>query len=170
MSIRFGRRRRGTSGPGVLLLVGLIFAVVGLVFAGMGVYFAQEALASEDWPTTTARITAHDIEIDTDDDGTSYTPRIRYSYTVAEQRYTGTRFGVVNESFGRMSGAQAKLDEYPIESQHTVYYNPDNPSASVLEPGMTFGTWFFPIFGGLFALIGFALFGVGVLSMIRGGP
>lgn len=159
----FGNRRsRNTSSPVATALFGLIFTLVGCAFTGIGLNSLYEGWQTESWPSTTGRITAHEIDRSTDSDGdTDYTPILRYSYTVAGQRFTGTRIAVMSQTYGTEPAAQAKLDQYPIESQHSVYYNPDDPAQSVLEPGLTFGSYVFPGVGSLFVPFG-------VLTSIRG--
>lgn len=172
MSIRLGNRRRRSqsNNPLALLLFGGIFVACGVIFSGMGLYFMWEGWQSESWPTATGRIISHEIDIDTDDEGdTDYTPRIRYSYTVDDQRYTGTRIAILGRSYNSQREAQAKLDEYPIESQPTVYYKPSAPEQSVLEPGLTFGNYIFPFIGLIFVLVGIFMAANTVVRFLRGG-
>jgi hypothetical protein len=64
----------------------------------------------------------------------TYYPRVVYSYEVAGQPYSSHRvtFGAIRPS-KQAAAAEKALERYPVGSQVTVYYNPAQPSETVLE-------------------------------------
>ncbi len=139
----------------------LIFVVVGLGIAAFGARSLIHARASSTWPHVPGEIKHSEINQSSDSDGTSYSPLVRYSYSVSGQSFTGERicFGLAKMSAGYQF-AQAYIERYRVGSAVLVYYDPTQPSSSVLEPGISkrafmpiaFGLGF-AIFGGWFALL-----------------
>jgi|GEM_PF-2245098 len=67
--------------------------------------------------------------------------RLRYIYAVESKTYTGRRY-----YFGSRNECNASLlRKYPEGSQHTVYYDPKDPSQSTLNVGIHPGLWFWVI-------------------------
>ena len=135
----------------------LIFVAVGLGIAAFGARGVIQARASSAWPQVSGEITHSEI---TDSDS-SYSPLVRYKYSVSDRAFAGERicFGL-DRMFAGYKFAQRYTQRYPVGSPVAVYYDPDQPSQSVLEPGITkrafipmaFGLGF-AIFGGWFALL-----------------
>ncbi|HEY5706791.1 MAG TPA: DUF3592 domain-containing protein [Terrimicrobiaceae bacterium] len=135
----------------------LIFVAVGLGFAAFAARGVIQARASSAWPQVSGEITHSEI---TDSDS-SYSPLVRYKYSVSDRSFAGERicFGL-DRMFAGYKFAQRYTQRYPVGSPVAVYYDPDQPSQSVLEPGITkrafipmaFGLGF-AIFGGWFALL-----------------
>ena len=117
-----------------------IFFLVGSFMVFSGIRKRRKATASLSWPKVTGNVSKTFIEesTDTDEDGittTSYTPKVTYTYQVGAQTYSSERvsFGYTT-SYGRQKKAQEKLDLYPLNSQLAVYYDPENPAESTLQP------------------------------------
>lgn len=93
---------------------------------------------------TEATIVGHDIEVTESDDNTEYTPIVTYQYEIDGQTYTNdnTYPGGFSPEKGSRSEAQEFLDEYPVESQTTIYYRPNNPRKSYLTNDGWPGLWF----------------------------
>ena len=53
---------------------------------------------------------------------------------VNDQRYTGTRISLTDYS-SNQSYAEGLAAKYPVEQRVDVYYDPANPTKSVLETG-----------------------------------
>ena len=126
----------------VMLLVG--FGIV-LVFGGVGVYALYQTnrgrrLADESrgWASTFGTIVESRLGQSTNfgQDGptVSYYPIIKYEYSIGGQPFTGEKitFGLT-ETTARSAKAEQVLDTYPVDKQVTVYYDPNNPSDTVLE-------------------------------------
>jgi hypothetical protein len=124
---------------GIFGFIFVIFAILGIVFTIIGWRGRKQAQASQGWAATQGVIEATDYQssTSTDADGdmtTSYTPTIRYRYSVVGAEYTGTRLGFgLQRSYNNPSGAQNALAKYPVGGFITVYYDPANPHESVLE-------------------------------------
>ena len=125
----------------MLLAIAVIVAIAGTFFA---IYYINKKknAAAMTWPETAGRVTVsmldHDISKDKDWDGDSvktktYTPRIHFEYTVGDTIYTGKRVAYRNLHSVIKGVVQKTLDRYPVGAAVTVYYDPQNPSDSVLE-------------------------------------
>lgn len=144
-----------------LRLIPIIFIVVSGVILFFGIRQITRATASNAWPNVTGVVTVSELgkHVGHDrDDTTTYRADISYDYVVNDRSY---RNGVVN--FGSLqtsdpSTARRVLKRYPVGLQVPVYYNPAEPQDAVLEPGLDGGSWFLPIFGSVFLLVGVGIF------------
>ena len=102
-------------------------------------------MQSENWDKGTATITSSEIEKterrSKDPQGfnqtsTSYSVRVKYSYTVEGSNYEGNTIGFGTMSHNEKSDAQEELKSYPKGKKIDVYYDPENPSDSVLKKGV----------------------------------
>ena len=66
---------------------------------------------------------------------TSYFPQITYQYSVNGSQYTNNRFSHRNFLINRKGMINGILAKYPIGSNVTVYFDPQNPSESFLQKG-----------------------------------
>ena len=139
----------------------LVFVTVGLGIAAFGARSVVQARASSTWPRVSGEITHSEVVQSSDSEGVSYSPLVRYDYAVGDQPFTSERicFGLARMSAG-LRFARTYSERYRIGSVVNVYYDPTQPSSSVLEPGiskqaflpMAFGLGF-ALFGGWFALL-----------------
>lgn len=144
-----------------LHLLPLVFVLVGGVILFFGVRQILRANASTTWPTVTGVVTVAELgkHLGHDrDDATTYSADISYDYVVNDHSYVnGTvNFGSVQTS--DPSTARRVLKRYPVGLQVPVYYNPADPQEAILEPGLDWGSWFLPIFGGIFLVVGVGIF------------
>ncbi|HLJ90231.1 MAG TPA: DUF3592 domain-containing protein [Candidatus Angelobacter sp.] len=117
-------------------VVGLLMAFIGMGVACVGISIYLKDQRAQSWPTTTGQIVYSAVFQGQDSDGnTTYTPQIQYSYQVNDHQYIGAvwRFGADNVS--RMAANQAVATYQPGKSV-TVFFNPEDPKETVLEPGM----------------------------------
>jgi hypothetical protein len=148
-------------------MIGYIIAIV--ISAVVLFKFGQDilrGLSSRGWPTTEGRITYAGIQAQrsTDEDGTrmSYGAAVQYAYNVSGQEIQGTRRTFSDVRTNSRQRAERILARYPQGASVTVYHHPDNPSLSVLEPGVG---WFSYI--GAIVVLGFFVFGIlGVMGVI----
>ncbi|MEK9201533.1 MAG: DUF3592 domain-containing protein [Patescibacteria group bacterium] len=138
----------------VLLLMGIGGAAL-TVF--LGIPMVMNALASKGWPSVDGVITVSEFTTnrDRDDGGTTYGASIAYDYTINGALYTGSnvhfgQYGTSDASYGR-----GIVNRYPIGTHVRVYYDSDNPSTSVLEPGAGWSSFMVAGIGVLFTLVGF---------------
>lgn len=125
-----------TSGCGNFVY--LIIFIAGAAWLGLTLYSMQQAKQSASWPSTTGKVDRTWVEesSSTDDEGHvdySYTPHVRYAYTVDGTQYTSERisFGAVT-SYGSDSSARSHLSQYPPGGELQVFYDPADPSKAVL--------------------------------------
>jgi hypothetical protein len=107
-----------------------LFVVVGLGFAGYGAYnwFKVKEVRTQ-WATTQGQVLSSRLTHDEDTTGTS----IRYQYTVAGRQFESDNVRAGGDfSSSDSSEAAAIVDRYPAGGTCTVYYNPADPSQSVL--------------------------------------
>jgi len=149
-------------------MIGYIIAIV--ISSVLLIKFGRDILQglnSRNWPTTEGKIIDSGVQAQQsmDDEGftsTTYGASIRYTYNVSGQEIEGARRSFTEVRTNSVRRAEAILARYPQGSSVTVYHHPDNPSLSVLEPGVG---WFSYV--GLIILLGFLGFGIlGALGLI----
>ena len=123
----------------------LSFGFGSMIFLGVGLWMINKGMQSENWDKGTATITSSDIEKtesrSKDAQGftqtsTSYSVTVKYSYTVEGSNYEGNTVGFGTMSHNERSDAQEELKSYPKGKTIDVYYDPENPSDSVLNKGV----------------------------------
>ena len=147
-------QQRGSDsiGCGITVFLMLVFMAVGVGISIWGWSVLQNARVSESWPATDGEILSSVVREDTDEDGTSYFGDVTYRYFVADVAYTSD-----NVSFGQYGGERDHAEEivarYPAGSGVTVHYDPADPETAVLEPGVTWSSYFMLAMGVVFTCI-----------------
>lgn len=131
----------------LILLFPLGLIVAGDVALGMTIL---RQLRAESFPTTEGRITkSHLKEMRGAKNSRTHILELEYSYRVAGQAFTGTRihYAAIATNSNLWKRLQA---EYPVGGTVEVYYDPDDPSESLLKPGLIgvhlFAVWFLALF------------------------
>ena len=137
-------------------LFGSAFLTVGLLVSWF--LFVQPLLqwsAANSWPTTDGTITSARIESHRGDDSTTYSAEFTYQYEVGGNKFEGDRYNFFNVSGSRKS-AKKRLNAHPVGSKTDVYYDPDNPSNSVMNRDLG---WFllFGLIPMIFVIVGGAI-------------
>jgi len=123
----------------------LSFGFGSIIFLGFGLWAINKGMQSEDWDKGTATVLKSNIEKSESKSkdargftrtSTSYSVRVTYSYTVEGNNYEGNTVGFGTMSHNERSDAQEELKSYPQGKTIDVYYNPENPSDSVLKKGV----------------------------------
>ena len=149
----------GNSPPVMPAIVNILlggFFLAGLIVCGFGVRTAWRDRATTDWPQVPGQITASTVFTDSSGEGTTYKPKISYRYNVHGQAFIGQRISFGTDqisSSGRFAGMYAT--KYHAGREVRVAYQTDQPSVSVLEPGVTRRSFFRMAFG-----VGFMFFGL----------
>lgn len=88
-----------------------------------------------------------------------FVPEITYRYEVSDKKYKNNQISFEREF---KDGAYAKgfVDKYPKGKPVTVFYNPGNPSQSVLEPGIKLSALITTCAGAFMTLFSFILFNI----------
>lgn len=124
-----------------LIILGLFTAVgIGTTFWGLKIILDARKLRA--WPGVKGVITCSRPHSDDDE----LLPEIRYNYTVGDTPYEQTL------EFPRSTTPTRELslhyvDKFPEGATVDVYYNPDHPEQSILEPGGQPGDWLIFAFG-----------------------
>jgi hypothetical protein len=147
------------------------FSAVLICSAPIAAYFAiarfLEARESLRWPTSEAVVVASEIEENRSiPKKPSFTPKVRFKYSVEGRELTGTAISNHDVGYGDRSNAQEIVDKYRVNSLHTAYYDPVNPKKAVLEPGLNWRAYLFLLIPLAFVLISIFLI-VGVRQMKR---
>lgn len=144
----------------VLLVIGFIASLI----LGWSIMRGQQ---SRSWPSTSGTIlqSAIDTFQSTDEDGstsTTYGVRLQYQFSVGGRQYEGSRRAFTNMRTSSYRRTQKILDAYPQGGAVTVFYDPDDPSSCVLEPGVNKGAYVALVFTVAMLLVGAA----GLLGLI----
>jgi len=131
-----------------------IFLLIGLGLSVWGWTILQDARASASWPSVEGRVISSEVTRSTDADGAvSYSPEVTYSYTVENASYTNGRIKFGENAYGNRNKAEEIAANYPVGRTVTVYYEPEQPALSVLEPGVTAGSFIVLCIGVFFVII-----------------
>ncbi len=150
----------------VMTFVGVIFMIIGFcIVRFIGKPLLEKAQSSEKWPTTEGVIVTSEVIQKRDDNGLMYSANIVYRYSVNNQQMEGDQiwFGD-NYSSSSRTQFQRIVNDYPLNKKVKVFYDPDDPVITVLQPGafkstyllFAFG-WGFLGMGGLILLISIIL-------------
>ena len=162
----------------------LLLLAGGCAASFFGWRAVMRSLASSGWPSTNGKIIDSRVEeekVRRTGSGTNktplnqkkYQPKIDYTYSVNDKSFMGTRISYSDHGYlGKSksvtvmgvtrysSNANAKASAQKIAKKYhkgkkvTVFYMPDNPGESVLEPGFTYKVFAWPICGIVLLAIG----------------
>jgi len=113
---------------------GIILMLGGMAMIVRWVYLMYRAIHSKNWPSNFGTITSSEI---VRVGRSSWLPKITYKYSANEEEFEGKRIRLSSSSCSMQCLAQKVLDNYPLNSPVSVFYNPNNPKDSVLSPGVT---------------------------------
>lgn len=123
----------------------------------------SRGVKSNSWPTVEGVIAVSRIAEGTDPDGPShdrtYNPVISYEYTVLGVSYLSDQLGFGSVVWTNKEPAKRVVSEYFTGRRIKVYYDPDNPQISTLEPGFNPGIF-------MELLLSSALLGLGILLFV----
>ncbi len=153
-------------------MVPIILLLAGAITTYFGHRMYTNAKVSTDWPSVTGKITHSEVDSERKTTGsgkrrrtrTMYSADVRYRYLVDGKPYSGQKvsFGEVGSS---SSGSARKIvNRYPVSREVPVFYNPEEPELSVLEPGTSWSSMLPLGIGILFILVGLASLVPGVRS------
>lgn len=121
-------------------VVFIIMILIGVFMISVGGFRAYEAYSSQIWPTVKGEILASRVEILGSNSGRTYRSYVRYGYEAGSDGngsswYEGEQMGpdAIEKRESRFQ-AEAELAPYPKGAIIDVYYNPNRPDRSMLEP------------------------------------
>jgi hypothetical protein len=148
-----------------------VFAVWLTAGIGSGFY---HCLVSLRWPTTQARITSSQVNTGSSNVGRWWAPAVGYEYEISGRIYQASTIRYLMPHFYQEEPAANVTAPYPNGRDVRISYDPDNPSQSVLEPGVPAGMWkqaLIPMFfWGLVALIHFEITHPKRRRLLRSNP
>ena len=128
------------------LLLGSCFVLVGVLTGAFFCYRIYLAGSSQRWPFVLGDLESADLreavyrgrEVGGGaDQASAWRVDFKYSYTVADTKYQGTRVTFSDSVNKTMRSLRALQNHYRGRSQVKVYYNPKNPAQSLLLPGLS---------------------------------
>jgi hypothetical protein len=119
-----------------LVFFGLFWTALVSVFDGFLGYGLVNQLRATHFKQTTGYITHSEMTYHDSDDGTTHGVDIRFHYEADGQPYEGNRFRYGEGSSSDSGWARNAVNRYREGAEVPVYYNPKNPSDSVLSPGV----------------------------------
>jgi hypothetical protein len=132
-------RSRSAPGAGLLLFVGVFFGVGALLFDFVILQQLYRGLDA-DWRYQAIRAVITESEVQADSSGSgsgqSYRPRVRYRYEVQGESITGETVSYVEWGSGDYGAAQALVEQYPVGREVDAFVDPEDPTQSVLVPGI----------------------------------
>jgi len=128
---------------GFLHVLCALIAAVGVVFLGAGLKQLWRASRTQRWPTAPGKVISTDElmhlrKVPEGEGGGSrllYEAQVHYEYTVGRVLIGSTRVRVTPSETSSEARSQATLARYPPGQELRVFYNPEDPTESVLEPG-----------------------------------
>jgi hypothetical protein len=131
-----------------------IFLLIGIGLTYWGWTILQNARASASWPTADGIVTRSQVTHSTDaEGGDSYQPQVTYTYSANNSTYENNTIKFGENSYSSRRKADEIAANYPIGKSVTVYYDPEKPDRSVLEPGVSAGSYIVIGIGVFFILI-----------------
>ncbi len=169
-------RKRANPLLGVLIMP--LFLIVGVFVTKWGAKTLDNAKESMDWPTVQGQVLHSEVVREKKSNSGSRSSggsSVTYNADVMfEFKLKGDTYSSDNVSFGQYSSsdpseARKIVRDYPQGSSVTVYYNPEDPDVSVLEPGVTWSSYIIWGMGLLFSGIGVLGFLGCLFSVLRNG-
>jgi hypothetical protein len=124
-------------GPFCFGAVGVILFLVGLKTGWDALKDWRRYRKSDNWIPITGLITTSYVNMvpSLDESPSQHYPVIKYTYQLMGKSYEGSRvsFGSEKKSYEKSKKAERVVARHLAGSQPTVYYDPDDPSQSVLE-------------------------------------
>lgn len=124
-------------------IIGLIISLIGFVILLLSAFAIVDSLCAKDWTMIMGKIIHSEVYISksTGDSNATYRPNIVFEYSVFGEKFICDRlyYGVKIMSSGNLVNSKKLVEKYPVNKEVAVYYNPDKPKQSVIEPGIHFG-------------------------------
>lgn len=153
-----------------LVIFIVLWSSITLLFDNSMVFPVVHQFLSGKFPATEGVIRSGEVvEDNRGEDGSSYSVKLTYQYTVAGKEYSCDRYRYGTEDSCCPDSPQSIVNTYPPGSRVRVYYNPRNPADAVLSPGVRAKELYAVTFMTPFNLAMLGLWGLGVSMLFRGG-
>lgn len=127
------RTRTWRAFGGMVLGVALMLATVPAAFAAF--FVAGQMSASKGWPSVEGSVVSSNVRLVGFGKKKKYQADVRYDYRVDGRPYLGSRIRLGDTTGSSESAQQALANKYPTGTGVKVFYDPQSPGQSVLEPG-----------------------------------
>lgn len=127
----------------VLKVIGVLFLIGLATMSTVTAHTAYLSKCSESWPKAEGVIKESEIQIVEKAGSTQFKAHVLYEFTVDGKKYTSTKINYDLMSSSERPAVEELVNRYPKGQQVSVYYQPDAPSESVLEPGLV--QWLIPV-------------------------
>ena len=148
-----------------LVCFGLFWTAIVSVFDGFAGYSAVNQFRALSFSTVTGVISSSKMTEQSDSDGTTHGVDIRYHYEVDQHPYDGDRYRYAAGSSSDSAWAQKAVARYSEGSEVKVFYNPKDPSESVLSPGLDGANYMFILFLTPFNMVMLGFWGAGISAL-----
>jgi hypothetical protein len=140
------------------IIFSLAISVGGCFIFYLTIQELWQAKVSAGWPTVKGQITSSLIQENKGRWGT-YSPKISYRYSVNGATLEGSVTGYGQLGWGAYTEsrdkAADKIAQHLLNQTVIVYYDPQTPNRSCLEPGRNdFSVYFYLCLGGLMMMLG----------------
>ncbi len=137
-------------------LTPFLFVFIGLVILWYGDTSYRQSQASLSWTPVMGKVITSKVIVQEDEDTDCYIDDIKYSYVVENKEYRNTNVAIGSGSCDE-SEANDSVKKYPAQSEVEVFYDPNQPESSTLEPGVNNISLIIAIIGGIWTGIFFLL-------------
>lgn len=146
--MRFNQIQTTMGWPFTIVYLALVISAFYLTFVSM-----PKAINSNNWPQAQGQVTSTELvqrkhTFKTGKPITVYSEKIHYQYAVAGNTYTNHQLKFIDHTSSEKV-EQAMNSKYSTGANVTVFYNPKNPSESLLQKGLSLGH----ILTGIFLLV-----------------
>ena len=142
--------------PATKVVLFMLLLAVGIALTVWGISVAREAIDSRSWPAVKGTVvlseTRHVPASQRPDRRRSYEPDVAVEFEVDGQRLVCDRLSFATLSFDRAIYVHELLRPYTVGKTVDVYYDPDDPARSILDPRLRFTAFLLPAFGALLTL------------------
>jgi Protein of unknown function (DUF3592) len=136
-------------------LVSEIFLIVGVILGGFLFWQVLKGLKAKNWPTVSGKVADSKVTMHYDDEGDRmYGSFVSYLYNVDGLAYNGDKRSFGDYSSNNRQRAEKIVARYMPGTDVKVYYRPDDPEDSVLEPGTNMVMVLFLLLPAVFLVVG----------------
>lgn len=148
------------------IILGIILLGFGLWIIFTGYNLTATSIQSINWPKVSGTVISSNMTISTfvieSSYNTFYNEHILVTYAVAGITYNSGTYTFLPIGYQDINWTQQLLNEYPLGSNVSLYYNPDNPAQAVIVNGISWNGQVELVGGALCILFAFACFYWGI--------
>jgi hypothetical protein len=131
---------------GALVFFALFWSSIVLLFDGQIARTAFHQLRAGSYTVTDGTVVSSTVVTSEDSDGPVYRPEVSYRYRVGERELVGNRLNYEDLFASGADAATEAVASFPPGTTVRVYYNPADPSDSLLRPGLNARQLFLALF------------------------